>query len=99
MLFNERLRKLRERSNLTQQKVADQLSLDRSTYAYYELGSRMPDLQTLTKLSEVFEVTTDYLLGIENLNEDATSLHIALDNFENLPRAQQKEWVRAFTDA
>ena len=61
--LGECLRALREKEGLTQKQVANYLQLSRSTYTYYELGKRQPNLQTLSRLAEFFHVSTDYLLG------------------------------------
>jgi len=63
MNYGERLKKLRERKKLSQQQLADRLKINRSTYARYELGQTQPDFETLEKLADFFEVSTDYLLG------------------------------------
>jgi len=62
-----RLRELRERKELTQADVARQISVDFRTIGNYEAGRREPDIQTIKKLCEFFEVTADYLLGIEDI--------------------------------
>lgn len=59
----ERLRDLRRKKKLTQQQVADQLGISQSTYAGYEIGRLQPTLDMLKKLSQFYDVTTDYLLG------------------------------------
>lgn len=41
------------------------LCIDRSTYAYYELGETQPSLLMLVRLAKLYDVTTDYLLGIQ----------------------------------
>lgn len=61
-----RLRLLRNEKNLTQQQVADALGIERSLYARYEYGSRTPPVDNLIKLSEFFNVTTDYLLELSD---------------------------------
>lgn len=53
----------RKAKGMTQEEVADLLGVHRTTYNRYEKGLRAPDLETVTKLAELFEVTTDYLLG------------------------------------
>lgn len=58
-----RLRLLRIQSNLTQRQMADELGINRSTYTYYELGKCSPSLDTISKLADFFQVSTDYLLG------------------------------------
>ena len=64
-LFSERLRMLRKQCRLTQQQVADILSLHRTTYTKYETGVVAPDREALIRLSELFGVSVDYLVGRE----------------------------------
>lgn len=63
--FNIRLKKLRENENLTQQQVAERINVSKSLISAYELGTRLPSYKNLIKLSCLFKVSTDYLLGIE----------------------------------
>jgi len=60
--LGEKLRKLRESYNLSQNQVAEALNIDRSTYSYYELDKTRPNLETLVKLSHIFSVSKSYLL-------------------------------------
>ena len=62
-VFSERLRMLRKSNNLTQKQVAQSLSIDRSTYAYYEIDKTKPDYDTLVRISRIFNVSVDFLLG------------------------------------
>ena len=57
MTLNQRLKKFRLASGLTQQQVADVLNLDRSTYAYYEAGKTTPDIKSVNKLLKIFNIT------------------------------------------
>lgn len=57
MTLNQRLKKFRLASGLTQQQVADVLSLDRSTYAYYESGKTTPDIRSVSKLIKIFNIS------------------------------------------
>lgn len=68
-LFGERLRTLRKEAHLTQQQVADALSLHRTTYTKYETGVVAPDREALLQLSRLFGVTVDYLVGRETEGE------------------------------
>lgn len=56
------LRQLRLNAGFTQQNVADALNINRSTYTYYETGKTTPDIQTLKRLSRIFDVTIDTFL-------------------------------------
>lgn len=59
----ERLKALRKARQLTQSDVASYLGITVSAYGNYELGQREPDLATLNKLAEYFDVSVDYILG------------------------------------
>lgn len=63
MSLSETLKYLRAEKGLTQGQIADMLKVGRSTYTHYENGGREPDIETLQKLSNFFNVSTDYLLG------------------------------------
>lgn len=62
MSFGERLRKLRKNEDLTQEQIAKDLNIVRSTYAYYEIGRTYPDFSTLIRIAQLFNVSTDFLL-------------------------------------
>ena len=65
MLLANNLKFLRKRHGYTQSQVALLLEINRSTYAYYELGETQPSLLILARLAQLYDVTTDYLLGIQ----------------------------------
>ena len=56
-MLSKTLKKLRENCGYTQQQVADALSIERSTYTYYETGKTTPDINTIIKLSKIFNVS------------------------------------------
>lgn len=64
-MLGDRLRAIRTEHKLTQQSVADILGVDRTTYTVYEIGSSYPSLESLYKLSQIYNVTVDYLIGAE----------------------------------
>ena len=63
MEIAEKLKRLRCKMNLTQKEVAEILGITRTVYANYEQGFREPDLLTLWKIADFFDVSVDYLLG------------------------------------
>lgn len=63
--FGDTLKRLRLESGYTQQQLADKLCVTKSVVSYYELQERYPSPEILIKLSSIFHVSTDYLLGIE----------------------------------
>lgn len=65
MILADRMKQLRIENHLTQKQVADRLGIQKSTVSYYELGDRLPSYDVLIKFAKLFNVTTDYLLGID----------------------------------
>lgn len=63
--FNENLQKARERKNMTQKEVAEQIGVAKSTYSLYESGNREPNVQTIKKIADLLDVSADELLGID----------------------------------
>ena len=61
-----RLRELREEKGLSQIQLAKVICVNQRTISNYELGIREPDIQTIKKLCKFFDVTSDYLLGLED---------------------------------
>lgn len=61
--LSERLKRLRQSMHLSQEQVARLLGVDRSTISSYESNVRQPPLDTLSRIADVFGVSTDYLLG------------------------------------
>ncbi len=64
--FAEKLKELRKNAGLTQQQLADRIWVTKASISYYELSERDPSPEILVKIAEVFHVTTDYLLGIDD---------------------------------
>ena len=64
--FGYRLRELRESKNLTQTQVAKRLNLSKTTISGYENNIKTPSLDVLVKLSILYGVSADYILGLEN---------------------------------
>ena len=58
-----RLKELRNNKGLSQAAIAERFGITQQAYANYERGTRQPDYDTLKKLADYFNVTTDYLLG------------------------------------
>ena len=66
--FGERIRRLRKERKLKQEQVAAALSVNRKAVSHYENDVREPSFETLIRLSELFRVSTDYLLGIQTVH-------------------------------
>lgn len=58
-----RLKEARKSAGLTQKEVAVVVGVNQNTYSYWENGKTKIDSESLAKLSELFGVTTNFLLG------------------------------------
>ena len=57
------LKKYREIKNLTQKSMADLLEVTTRSYQRYEAGEREPDVDSLIKIADTFEISLDELVG------------------------------------
>ncbi|PGT60348.1 transcriptional regulator [Bacillus cereus] len=98
-MLGKKISELRKNKKLSQYELADRLGFSRGKLANYEQGTREPDYETLKKIADFFDVSTDYLLDRatkkeENINEFSTlpfkktrdiahNLEKALEELEN----------------
>lgn len=61
-MFNKRLRSIRMSRKITQQAMADMLSISLNAYQKYEQAERMPSLNCLVQIADILDVSIDYLL-------------------------------------
>ena len=64
-MIGENLKKLRVEKSLTQGELAKMLGVSASSIGMYEQGRREPDHELLIKMSKIFSVSVDELLGID----------------------------------
>ncbi len=63
MKLNETFKILRINAGITQNKIADYLGVNRASYSNYETGKREPDISTLLKIADYFNVSLDEMFG------------------------------------
>ena len=68
-MFNIRLKELRKLHNATQKQVAKAINLTERNYQDFEYGKIKPSYDTIIKLCEYFNVSSDYLLGLSDVKE------------------------------
>ena len=61
--FGENLRKLREMRDITQEQLAEMADIARTMVGRYETTDQLPSLDTLMRLADALDTSTDYLLG------------------------------------
>lgn len=77
-----RLAQIRKEKNFSQQKLADTLGVSRSTVAMWETGPNQPDSDMLLRISALFRVSVDYLLG-------GTDDPVPASSFSDIPNVRQ----------
>ena len=65
-MIADRIKSLREKTNKTQSELAKQLGITRSSVNAWEMGISTPSTQYILELESIFDVSTDFLLGVEN---------------------------------
>ncbi len=99
-VFGTRLKLLREKHNLTQLALSTRLGMAQESISAYERDNNTPSIEVLKEIADYFNVSADYLLGIDDLevriNEhtlDAFEVTL-LRNFRILPQMQKELLVK-----
>ncbi len=100
-MFSLRLKELRNKLNISQQKLADALGLKRTTIAGYETKGREPSIEILNKIANYFNVSIDYLTGREELTPDQElaallsdpDMHVAFQDYSSWTDEDKKELI------
>lgn len=74
MKFEEKLMLLRKKSMLSQEQLAEKLDVTRQTVSKWELGQSKPDMDKLTAMSKLFNVSIDVLTNDEEIIDSDTSV-------------------------
>jgi transcriptional regulator with XRE-family HTH domain len=82
--LGDKLKNLRKQKGLTQEDLARLLGTANSTVSMYERGARVPDIDTMRRIAEIFRVDMNYLLG-----------HSASFESQNLTEGEQM-WMELY---
>lgn len=91
------LKELRIEKNLAQKDVADILGITVSAYSFYENGKREPNITSLKKLASFYNVTLDYLIG---LDEDSRKVLTPIEYsfYEDSYTEEQIDRIREYAE-
>src|SRR5699024_8720831 len=70
MILADKIAELRKKNGWSQEELAGQLGVSRQSVSKWESASSIPDLDKILKMSEIFGVSTDYLLKDSNEPEE-----------------------------
>lgn len=69
-IIPHRLKYYREKYGFTQQEISNQLSIKQSTYANWERGHRVPDINAIANLADIYQTTIDDILGRTDIKKE-----------------------------
>ena len=64
--LHEKIKLLRENAGISQCRLAKELEVNQANISRWESGQQLPDINGLHKLAVYFDVSADYLLGLES---------------------------------
>ena len=85
-MLSERLKSLRLEAKITQKEISDKLKISQPSYAQWEKGIRVPNIERLQEISKILNTSTDYLLG-NTENKNSTKFEDDLEESLNTARA------------
>ena len=71
MTIGQNIKRLRRNADMTQEELAEMLSISSQAVSRWETDSAMPDISLLPMIANIFDVTTDSLLGVDISNKEA----------------------------
>lgn len=100
----DRIASLRRRMNLTQEGFSEKVGISRAALSHYEKNRREPDYETINRMADFFEVTTDYLLGrsdreslTEKESEEYNEIISTIKKLEESGKEKELEALKAYT--
>lgn len=96
MSFPYRLKQLRKEHKWTQEELGAKLNLTKVSISGYENGNRTPDMDTLIKISNVFNVSIDYLVGksdVRSVDSPIISGQVLKNSITNSPKPPLLEQI------
>ncbi len=100
LVFSSRLKKLRTSRKLSQKMLGNILGLSDKTISAYENGRNTPDLETVAKISNLFGVSVDYLIGTSRSANSKDGIHkyslkdVPIYNVKSFTQKKAIEYVK-----
>ena len=82
-MLGQNLKDIRIKNKYNQEDIAEQLGVTKQTISNWEKGKRTPDINSLIKLANIYQVTLDTLAGSDKRNENIELLNIILNMNED----------------
>lgn len=93
-----RIKELREEQHMTQVRLSIELEVSQETISAYESGKHYPSIPSLIRLSEIFNTSCDYILGLSDIRSDSVwngqdytyNENVIIETYRQLPRHKQE---------
>ena len=82
MSFEERLKSLMKEKRITQNKLAEKISVSEASVHHFCRGENSPRMEILIELAKFFDVTTDYLLGLSDIKKYQKDAQVRYEGFD-----------------
>ncbi len=96
MTFGEKIKKLRMEKNWTQEQFAEIMGVSAQAVSRWETDSSMPDISMLAPIAYTFNVSCDYLLGINLNSKEKDIFRIRKEAWESIVEENPNKWVNAY---
>ena len=96
MTLGEKIKKLRVENNWTQEKFAEMMGVSAQAVSRWETDSSMPDISMLAPIAYTFNVSCDYLLGVDLNSKEKDIFRIRKEAFESIVGDNPNKWVNAY---
>ena len=90
MIFADKLIDLRKKNGWSQEELAEMLNVTRQSVSKWESAQSIPDLSKIVKMSEIFSVSTDYLLK-DKIEEKQTAENLTSNDFDNVIKVSMED--------
>lgn len=88
--IGKRIQTLRKQHGMSQQDLSDKLNISRQTISKWESDQTLPDLTTLIKMSEIFNVSIAFIVGVEEDNKSISQMYKLMQTVLNNQQKQNK---------
>nr|MCR4855220.1 helix-turn-helix domain-containing protein [Erysipelotrichaceae bacterium] len=95
MILADKIIENRKRNGWSQEELADMLDVSRQSVSKWESAQSVPDMKKIIQLSQIFGVTTDYLLK-DDLDAADFDPTVSSDSFNEKVRSVSMEEANAF---
>lgn len=85
-MIKDALKEIRESTKMNKKEFADSIGVKYTTYNGYETGTREPDSDFLILISKKFDVSIDYILGLQDRKEMLHAYQLRSDEFEHIKK-------------